>query len=64
MGYLHFGSETPDALRFTVNVYDATGRKVGSFMASEKMDVNSLPSGVYVVSWTVGGHRRSAKFSK
>lgn len=64
MGYLHFGSETPEALRFTVNVYDATGRKVGSFMASEKMDVNSLPTGVYVVSWTVGGHRRSAKFSK
>lgn len=63
-GYLHFGSETPERLVFTADVYDTTGRKVTSFLASEKCDVSPLPAGVYVVSWTVGGHRRSAKFSK
>ncbi len=64
LGYLHFGSATPDALRFTASVFDVQGRRVASFLASEKMDVSTLPAGVYVVSWTVGGHRRSAKFSK
>ncbi len=64
LGYLHFGSATPEALQFTVGVFDAQGRRVASFQACEKMDVSTLPAGVYVVSWTVGGHRRSAKFSK
>ncbi len=64
LGYLHFGSETPECLTFTANVYDTTGRKVASFPASGKCDVSTLPAGVYVVSWTVGGHHRSAKFSK
>lgn len=62
--YLHFGSETPGSLVFTAKVYDAMGRKIASFQASERCDVSTLPAGVYVVSWTVGGHHRSAKFSK
>ena len=64
LGYLHFGSETPESLVFTAHVYDTTGRKVTSFQASERCDVSTLPAGVYVVSWTVGGHHRSVKFSK
>lgn len=64
LGYLHFGSETPASLTFTAHVYDTTGRKVASFKALERCDVNALPAGVYVVSWTVGGHHRSVKFSK
>lgn len=64
LGYLHFGSETPANLAFTANVFDMTGRKVAAFQASERCDVSTLPAGVYVVSWTVGGHHRSAKFSK
>ncbi len=64
LGYLHFGSETPDALTFVASVYDASGRKVGTFRASQKWDVTALPKGVYAVTWTVGGHHRSAKFSK
>ena len=64
LGYLHFGSATPEALAFTASIYDAAGHKVGAFDASARYDVGTLPQGIYVVSWTVGGHRRSAKFSK
>lgn len=61
---LHFGSETPEALTFRVNVYSAGGRLVGTFRADEEWSTSSLSSGIYVVSWYVGGKQRSAKFVK
>ena len=59
---LHFGSATPEALTFTVQVYDANGRKVGTFRADNTFSMASLPSGIYIASWSVNGHIRSAKF--
>ena len=59
---LHFGSATPEALTFTVQVYDANGRKVGTFRADNTFSMASLPSGIYIASWSVNGHTRSAKF--
>lgn len=61
---LHFGSETPSQLNFQVSVYDMGGRRVGTFRASESFSMSQLPAGVYIVSWTTGGHHRSVKFSK
>ena len=61
---LHFGGDTPAQLSFMVNVYALDGRKVGQFRADESFSVVSLPTAVYVVTWTVGGHTRSVKFQK
>lgn len=61
---LHFGSETPSQLSFGVKVYAANGALVGQFSASENFSVANLPLGVYIVSWQVGGQKRSAKFYK
>lgn len=61
---LHFGTDDRSALTFTARLYAADGRAVGSFRADERFSVASLPAGVYIVSWNVGGKQRSAKFSK
>lgn len=61
---LHFGSETPEALVFIANVFDANGRKVCTFRAGETCSVAELPKGVYIVSWNFGNKVRSAKFIK
>lgn len=61
---LHFGSETPEALVFIANVFDANGRKVCTFRADETCSVAELPKGVYIVSWNFGNKVRSAKFIK
>lgn len=58
---LHFGSSTPEALTFTVSVATLSGAAVATFTAADGCTLPSVPSGVYVVSWTVGGKRRSAK---
>jgi len=60
---LHFGSATPDQLTFTATVFNASGQRVGSFRADSEFSTASLPSGAYVVSWTVGGKRRTAKLA-
>lgn len=57
---LHFGSDNPAALTFTAEVFSADGGKVGSFKASERFQLSSLPTGVYIVKWL----HRSAKFLK
>jgi len=61
---LHFGSETPDALTFMVRIHSLGGQQIGTFRADEEYSMASHPSGVYIVSWKVGGNTRSAKFSR
>lgn len=61
---LHFGAEDPVRLTFLVSVYDATGRLVGCFRANESFPMWSQPTGIYIVSWSVGGQQRSVKFTK
>lgn len=63
-GILHFGSETPDRLTFSVRVYNISGRLVGQFRADETFSTQALPHGTYVVTWQVSGHTRSTKFMK
>ena len=60
-GVLHFGSATPDMLTFLVNIYSTNGSLVRTFKADERCSVSDLPSGVYVITWTVDGKRRSVK---
>lgn len=61
---LHFGSETPDKLTFMVDIHTTNGTKVAQFRADERFSTIGLPKAVYIVSWQVGGKRRSTKFSK
>jgi hypothetical protein len=61
---LHFGAECPEQLTFTARVYALSGELLCTFPANEICNVASLPSATYVVSWTVGGKQRSAKFAK
>ena len=58
---LHFGSETPELLTFPVNIYSSHGAFVRSFRASESCSVADLSHGVYIVTWSAGGKKRSAK---
>lgn len=60
-GYLHFGSETPEMLTFRVQVYSTNGILVGSFTANEHFQTSSLPHGIYIIRWNVGGKVRSCK---
>ena len=58
---LHFGSATPEALNFTVSVTTLGGVNVATFMAADGCTLTTVPSGVYIVSWIVGGKHRSTK---
>ena len=61
---LHFGSSTPEALTFPVNVYAVNGRIVATFKAGSGLSMASMPSGIYVVTWKAGQTTRSVKFRK
>lgn len=61
---LHFGSETPEQLNFTANIYTTSGTKVAQFRASDGYDLSQTPAGTYVVTWTVGGKTRSIKLRR
>lgn len=61
---LHFGSETPEKLTFTVNLYTTAGVKVAHFRANERFSISHLPAGTYIISWNVGGKKRSTKVRK
>ena len=45
----------------TIAVYDLNGRMQASGSVSKAVDASMLPSGVYLVKWTVNGHTRSRK---
>ena len=58
---LHFGSATPEALNFTVSVTSLGGVNVATFTAADGYALTTVLSGVYIVSWNVGGKHRSTK---
>lgn len=58
---LHFGGDDPSRLTFTVYVVGADGRNVGQFRANQQFSTVGLQRGVYVVTWTCEGNRRSTK---
>ena len=47
----------------SIALYDLSGRMLGSGSLKEAVDASSLPSGVYILKWTVNGHTRSRKVS-
>lgn len=59
---LHFGSATPEQLRFVAYVTSLQGKRVRTFQASQTCYVGDLPRGVYIITWRTGGRMRSAKF--
>lgn len=61
---LHFGADDPAQLNFLVTLTAASGRRMATFRASDSYDATSLPKGVYLVTWHVGGKTRSAKFAR
>ncbi|MCR5819586.1 MAG: CotH kinase family protein [Bacteroidaceae bacterium] len=58
---LHFGCDNPSDLTFDVKVYASDGRCVTSFRAANGADLTPMPRGMYIITWTVGGQRRSVK---
>ncbi|MCR5130175.1 MAG: CotH kinase family protein [Prevotella sp.] len=62
---LHFGSEQPELLqRFVARVFTADGRAVGSFRADEHFSLQTMPAGIYIVTWQCGGQKRSVKLKR
>lgn len=61
---LHFGSAEPQKLSFTARILTADGRQAGEFRADETFSAAHLPAGLYIVTWSAGGHQRSTKFMK
>lgn len=47
-----------------IAVYDTNGCIVGRGDAETPVSVAQLPDGIYIISWNVGGTRRSIKFNK
>ena len=45
----------------TIALYDLSGRMMSSGSVTEAVDASMLPSGVYLLKWTVNGHTRSRK---
>lgn len=58
---LHFGSETPELLTFSVKIYSASASLIRTFTANESCSLADLPQGVYIIMWNVDGKTRSAK---
>lgn len=63
-GYLHFGSDHVDGLNFYVQVFTASGQRVGRFKACDGFYMTSLPAGTYIITWNEGNNRRSVKMMK
>lgn len=45
----------------SIGLYDLNGRLVASGNIAEAINASTLPSGVYILKWTVNGHSRSRK---
>jgi hypothetical protein len=45
----------------TIALYDLNGRMLASGSVTKAVDASTLPSGVYLLKWTVNGHSRSRK---
>ena len=61
---LHFGAEDRSELTFTVRIFAANGRLVGTFKADEEYEMATKPAGIYIAAWNVGGKTRSVKFRR
>lgn len=61
---LHFGADDVRRLTFRVTLYDAGGRPVATFRASDGCSLSALPPGLYIVSWTADGRHESVKLKK
>lgn len=48
-------------VRGTIALYDLNGQMLASGSVTEAVDASMLPSGVYLLKWTVNGHSRSRK---
>ena len=63
-GYLHFGTDNISALKFTVRLYDSSGRLQRTFRACDGTTLADLPRGLYIVTWELNGRRRTVKFNR
>ena len=63
-GRLHFGADDRQSLTFTARIYGPSGRLVASFPATDDMMMNTLPDGLYIVSWSFNGRQHSVKLMK
>ena len=45
----------------TIAMYDLNGRMLASGNVTKAVDASTLPSGIYLLKWTVNGHSRSRK---
>ena len=61
---LHFGADRREDLGFRVVVYNSSGRRVGTFRASDDFSLLPYPAGLYVVSWMSGQRQHSVKLVK
>ena len=61
---LHFGTDDPAMLNFSVNVYDSRGRLRRSFKAADGTTLGDLPKGLYLISWTALGRQHTVKLMK
>lgn len=62
---LHFESSDMNALsEVNVQIYTVGGRLLYNFKASEQQSLTELPSGTYIVNWSLGTVARSVKFKK
>ena len=63
-GRLHFGTDDINALRFTVRLYDSTGRLQRTFRACDGTTLANLPRGLYIITWELNGRRRTVKLNR
>ena len=61
---LHFGTDDISQLRFSVRLYDSSGRLQRTFRACDGLSLSDLPHGLYIVTWEHNGRRRTVKFNR
>jgi len=63
-GRLHFGTDDISLLRFTVRLYDSTGRLQRTFRACDGTTLADLPHGLYIITWELNGRSRTVKLNR
>jgi len=61
---LHFGTEDPFILNFSVNIYNRQGHLIRTFKAADGTTLADLPEGLYLISWTTHGRQHTIKLNK
>lgn len=62
--FIHFIAPSVSDLTFKATVLNSNGTKIGEFKASEEFSTADLQHGMYIVTWNIAGHSRSAKFMR